>query len=186
VNLLYKKITLSGAALAFAAAALLILFNGNPGDFFVDDTLYSKEIAAAAARHNVPAQLVRAVVFQESRFNPNARGRKGEYGLMQVLPSGAVADWARYHKVPPPAPDKLLEPEQNLEIGCWYLGKALHRWQEYSDNIELALAQYNAGGSRANRWKPEKKDGKLLPRVTLASTKKYISQITKRYRNYLK
>ena len=186
MNLLYKKITLTGAVLAFTAASFFILANGRPGDFFVDDTLYNKEIASAAAKHNIPAQLVRAVVFQESRFNPTARGRKGEYGLMQILPSGAVADWSKFHKLPPPPPDRLLDPELNLEIGCWYLSRALHRCQEYSDNIELALAQYNAGGTRANRWKPETKEGKVLPRITLPGTKKYVSQITKRYRNYLK
>lgn len=182
----YKKIPLCGAALFFAAALIFILSNENPGDFFVDDTRYSKEIAAAAAKHGIPPELVRAVVYQESRFNPSARGRKGEYGLMQVLPKGAVADWAKYHKRPIPKPAELCDPELNLEIGCWYLGLALRRWQGYSDNIELALAQYNAGAARAKRWKPEKKTGKVLPRVTLPGTKKYITIITKRYRSYLK
>ena len=186
MKLLYKKITLSGAALFFAAAAVYILSHGRPGDFFVDDTRFSTEIAAAAARHGIPAQLVRAVVFQESRFDPSARGRKGEYGLMQVLPKGAVADWAKHHKCKAPGPRELLDPEQNLEIGCWYLAKALRRWQDYSDCIELALAQYNAGAARANKWKPDAKDGKVLPRVTLPGTRQYIVSITKRYRNYLK
>ena len=183
---LYKKIALSGAALLCAAVLVVILSDGRATDLLVDDTRYSKEIAAAAARHGIPAELVRAVIFQESRFNPRARGKKGEYGLMQVLPSGAVADWARHHKKSVPGAAQLMDPELNLEIGCWYLGKALRRWQDYSDNIELALAQYNAGAARANKWKPETKTGKVLPQVTLPGTRKYITGIIRRYRSYLK
>ena len=183
---LYQKISLAGAVLFLAAVSVAIIINGRPGDLFVDDTRYSKEIAEAAARHGIPAQLVRAVVFQESRFDPTARGKKGEYGLMQLLPSGAVADWAKYRKQHVPSAEELLKPELNLEIGCWYLGKALRRWQDYSDSVELALAQYNAGAARVNKWKPESKTGKLLPRVTLPGTRHYISRIMKRYRSYLK
>ena len=186
MNLSRRKICYLLAAAVFAAAAIWGVISGAAGDFFVDDTRFSKEIAQAASRHGVPHQLVRAVVFQESRFNPKARGKKGEYGLMQVLPSGAVADWARVHKVAPPGPDELFEPQKNLEIGCWYLGRALRKWQGYKCSVELALAQYNAGATRAKRWKPDSKTGEVLSRVTLPGTKRYIAQITKRYRSYSK
>ena len=55
-------------------------------DFAVDDTRYADEIRVAANRNGLDPQFVRAVVFQESRFDPFARGSKGEVGLMQVLP----------------------------------------------------------------------------------------------------
>lgn len=178
------KISVWSAAVIFAAAGLFALMNGSPRDFFVDDTLYSREIKQAASRHGVPPELVRALIFTESRFDATARGRKGEIGLMQLLPSGAVADWARIHKIAEPGEDELFDPVLNLEIGCWYIGRALRRWHDYEDSVALALAQYNAGESRANRWKPETKEGKLLPRVTLAGTRRYIEEITRRYRNY--
>ena len=64
-------------------------------DWMVDDTKFAREIRLAAKRYGLEPALVRAVVFQESRFDPFIRGGKGEVGLMQVLPEGAVADWAR-------------------------------------------------------------------------------------------
>ena len=174
------------AAAAVAVAGIVVLIQKDPLGVLVDDTRFSEEIAVAAKRHGVPSQLVRALVFQESRFAPDARGGKGEIGLMQILPRGAVADWARYHKVPLPTERELFEPAKNLEIGCWYLGVALRRWKEYKCSVELALAQYNAGGSRAKKWKPDTTDGEMLSRVTLPGTKRYIINIMKRYRSYLK
>ena len=174
------------AAAAVAVAGIVILVQKDPLGVLVDDTRFSDEIAAAAQKHGVPPQLVRALIFQESRFDPKARGGKGEIGLMQILPKGAVADWAKYHKVPLPRENELFEPVKNLEIGCWYLGSALRRWKEYKCSVELALAHYNAGASRAKKWKPDTPDGEVLPRVTLPGTKQYIINITKRYRNYLK
>ena len=184
MNLSQRKVSLIFSATAFAVAALVVLCNGEPRDFFVDDTRFQHDIRSAAARHKVPEQLVRALIFQESRFNERARGRKGEIGLMQILPSGAAADWARINKVNEPGEDELFDPRMNLEIGCWFLGRALRRWSSYKDAIPLALAHYNAGESRANRWKPDSKDGDIMPRITLSSTRRYVTQIMKRYRKY--
>ena len=181
-----RKIAGVSAALLFAAAFIIAFFVKSPRDFLVDDTLYSREIREAALRHNIPPELVRAVIFQESGFDARARGGKGEIGLMQIMPSGAVAEWARVCKKTVPDEDQLFQVELNLEIGCWYLGRALRRWNQYDDSIELALIQYNAGEGRAKRWKPDSFKDKVLPRIKLRSTRRYVEQITSRYRNYIK
>ncbi len=177
------------AVLAFivGAAAVVWYFDAPPAvsDWFVDDTKYRTEIAAASRRHGLDPDLVRALIFRESRFDPRARGSRGEVGLMQVLPGGAVADWARVNKRPRPSVRELCGVETNLEIGCWYLARALRRWNGYKNGIALALAQYNAGESRAKAWAPEKRDGEVVPRIRIASTKKYVETILKRYRKYL-
>ena len=52
-----------------------------------------RPILAAAQRYGVEPALVKAVVWRESRFDPLAKGRKGEEGLMQIMEDTAK-DWA--------------------------------------------------------------------------------------------
>ena len=152
----------------------------------VDDTRYAAEIRTAAARHRIPPELVRAVIFRESGFNPNATGKAGEIGLMQILPRGAVADWCRINKLAEPSLRQLRRPEVNLEIGCFYLARALRRWEGYRCQTELALCQYNAGERRAVKWCPEDPaDPEILSRIGIESTRNYVAFIMKRYERYL-
>ena len=153
-------------------------------DMFIGRGDYDAEIAAAAKKHGLDPDLVRALIYQESRFRANKRGKKGEIGLMQVLPAGAAAEWARVNKRRPPSSLALYNVELNLDIGCWYLARAKRRWRTYAHGTELALAEYNAGTSRAREWAPKAPDGEVIPRVKIASTRKYVSDIMKRYRKY--
>lgn len=182
--------TVTIAAAAAAALALVIALAAALcrweafRDIFYGCGDYDAEIAAAASKHGLDPDLVRALIYQESRFRANKRGKKGEIGLMQVLPSGAAAEWARVNKRSRPSALALYNVELNLEIGCWYLARAKKRWKNYRCGAELALAEYNAGTSRAREWAPERPDGEVLPRVKIASTKKYVTEIMKRYRKY--
>lgn len=171
------------AVLIAVTAAIWCIDALSPGnEWFVDDTRYRREIAEAAGRHGVDPDLVRALIFHESRFDPHARGSAGEIGLMQVLPSGAAAEWSRVLKRPRPDEKELFDVRKNLDVGCWYLARSLRRWRNHKYALELALAQYNAGEARARRWSVG--DGSVLDRITVASTKKYVEKITRRYRMY--
>ena len=55
-------------------------------------------IRAAALRYGLEPALVKAVVWQESRFIPRARGRAGEIGLMQLMENTAQ-EWADAEKL---------------------------------------------------------------------------------------
>ncbi|MBS1371922.1 MAG: lytic transglycosylase domain-containing protein [Lentisphaeria bacterium] len=168
--------------LAFILAAFW--FREELRDFVVDDTRFAKEIGAAARRNGLDPQLVRAVVFQESRFDPFVRGRAGEVGLMQVLPSGAAAEWSRLNGRKAPDANALYDPAVNLEIGCWYLAYGMRKYAAYRNATELALARYNAGESRSEKWKPSRRDGGVIERITIPGTKSYVTRIMKRYRKY--
>ena len=113
------------------------------------------------------------------------RGKKGEIGLMQVLPSGAAAEWARVNKRPAPSVRELYAVRTNLEVGCFYLAEGMRRWRGYKGQTALALCQYNAGESRALKWRPEDPgDAEILPRITIRSTQEYVRSVLKRYRRY--
>ena len=177
-----RKILLLAVWLIMLLAAAYYLYECS--DFAVDDTKFASEIREAASKYGIDSRLVRALIYEESRFRPGAVGRAGEVGLMQIMPKRAAADWAKANNVPCPAPGVLFSPRINLEIGCWYLSDGLRRFSDYNAATELALARYNAGLSRANKWKPADKNGPVTDNITIASTRKYVKNIMARYQRY--
>ena len=177
-----RQLLLLSAYMVMLASAGYYLYEYR--NFAVDDTKFAEEIREAAARHNIDSRLVRALIYEESRFRPGAIGRAGEVGLMQVMPNKSAVDWARSHRVPCPERGVLFSPRINLEIGCWYLSEGLKKFRDYDHGIELALARYNAGITRANAWKPQDKKGTVIEKITIASTQKYVKNIMKRYQRY--
>lgn len=168
--------------LLLGAITLLIHCGESPKELFIDTSKFDPLITSAAAKYSLPPALVKALIRQESKFDPDAIGKKGEIGLMQLLPAGAAAEWARIKKCSIPSRKKLFSPELNLEIGCWYLARAMHRWRAYRCQTEMALAQYNAGEKNVLRWKPEHFDGDFVSRITWRGTKKYVSVIMYHFR----
>ena len=86
--------------------------------------------------------LLAAVIFQESRFNTEARSPRGAEGLMQMMPATA-----RKYGVTDP-----LDPEQSIAAGARMLGNLIRRYYLVGDNMteryKYALAAYNAGVGR--------------------------------------
>lgn len=154
-------------------------------ELFFDDTLYADEIQAAADRYGLRPELIRAVIKRESRFNRNQKGKAGEIGLMQLLPSGAAAEWARVNKLPQPSTKELFDPETNINIGSWYLARAVKKWKKYRHCTELALAEYNAGPTNSARWKPANPNDPVINRIDFPGTRKYVNVIMASYREYL-
>jgi soluble lytic murein transglycosylase-like protein len=116
-------------------------------------------IEKAASRHNVDANLVRALVKVESNFNPNAVSRKGAMGLMQLMPQTA-----RQLNVNNP-----FNPEENIDAGVRHLKRLL---ENYGGNVPLSLAAYNAGEGAVAR-------SAGIPRY--AETRNYVRRITHLY-----
>jgi soluble lytic murein transglycosylase-like protein len=117
-------------------------------------TAYDDLIAQHAARHNISPDLVRAVIQAESGFNRWAVSPKGAMGLMQLMPATA-----RDLGVIDP-----FHPAENIRAGVAYLAQLLTRFKQ---NVELALAAYNAGADRVLRY-----DGVPPYRETRAYVKK--------------
>jgi peptidoglycan lytic transglycosylase len=149
---------------------------------------YDHLIRSVAIEHHLDPMLVKAVVWRESRFDPRKHGSAGERGLMQVSEK-AANEWARENRIDNFRVEQLFDPKTNLEAGAWYLRRALERWKAQSDPIPFALAEYNAGASRAQRWSGgDTVDAipvqKFLQNIDFPATRKYVQSIIARYEFY--
>ena len=116
---------------------------------------FAEIIDAVSVRHGVNPALVYALIEVESAYRPAARSAKGAMGLMQLMPATAK----RYAVTDP------FDPTANIEAGTRHLRSLLDR---YDDDIDLALAAYNAGEG------PVRKFGGVPP---YPETRRYVAKI---------
>lgn len=103
-------------------------------------TKYNGLINVAARENRLDPNLIRAMIAQESAGNKDAVSSAGAKGLMQLMDSTAsdigVTD--------------VFNPKENITAGSYYLRKMMDR---YSQDVELALASYNAGPGAVDQYK---------------------------------
>lgn len=99
-------------------------------------------IAAAAAKHNVPAAFVQSIVTVESNFDCAAISPKGAIGLMQLMPETAKEFGA----------DPAV-PAQNIDAGTRYLRRLMNRYQNSRGSMKRVIAAYNAGPGMVDRYR---------------------------------
>jgi soluble lytic murein transglycosylase len=157
--------------------------------FFWRYDRYDELISQAAERYGVAPELIKAVIWRESQFQPRKVGAQGERGLMQIT-ENAATDWARAEKIQVFVPTDLFDPKVNIEAGTWYLSRALKRWSSKDDPVPFALAEYNAGLTRVQRWVQDSGMGEtagagdLRAVMDFPTTKNYIAAISARYDYY--
>jgi soluble lytic murein transglycosylase-like protein len=120
-------------------------------------TPFENLIETHANAQGLDANLVRAVIRAESAFNPRAVSVKGAMGLMQLMPATARA----YNVL------DAFDPSENIRAGVAYLKSLLAK---YGENLELALAAYNAGPGAVARY------GAVPP---YRETRNYVKKITR-------
>jgi soluble lytic murein transglycosylase-like protein len=117
-------------------------------------------VSQASTEHGVDANLIRAVIEQESGGRPCAVSPKGAQGMMQLMPA-AQADLGLANPI---------DPTENVRAGSRYLRQMLDK---YRNNVPLALAAYNAGPGRV-----DEKGG--IPNIP--ETEDYVSDIMEQLR----
>ena len=104
-------------------------------------------IRQQAAEKNVPADLIAALIYTESRFSDQT-SEAGARGLMQITPETAH-EIERLSGGSTFVLDDLSNPDLNIAYGTFYLR---HLLDIYGDNEVAALAAYNAGPTRVDEW----------------------------------
>ena len=104
-------------------------------------------IRQQAAQKDVPADLIAAVIYTESRFRDQT-SHAGARGLMQITPSTAkviegLSGGQTFSF------DDLSNPDINIRYGTFYLHYLI---QKFGDNEIAALAAYNAGETNVANW----------------------------------
>jgi soluble lytic murein transglycosylase len=127
---------------------------------------YAQYVRVHAREHGLDPALLAAVIYQESKFNPDARSSSGAIGLMQLTPSTAHGIAIRTHGSAFHTSD-LFNPEINIRYGAWYLHDLFVKY----GSEHLVLAAYNAGQGNVDRWRARGEP------IQFAETRAYVARV---------
>lgn len=183
----YKTIVLIALLLGLTGAIGLYFFN----QYWVHR--YDDIIERQAKVYRLDSKLVWSVIYEETYFRAWKRGAAQEIGLMQIRPVVAQ-EWAKEtgmrefaRQVSEDLDSVLLDPERNIQIGCWYLEKIGEQYRGFPAEKAMMLAAYNAGASRVEEWTKNADASKLseqefIERINIPSTRSYVGSILERYK----
>jgi soluble lytic murein transglycosylase len=143
-------------------------------------------IRAAARRYDVEPALIKAVVWRESHFQPRARGRAAEVGLMQ-LQEEAAREWADAEHLQGFEHEHCFDPGTNTLAGTWYLRKLLRRYAQTDNPLPYALADYNAGRGNVLKWNQgaaATNSAAFIEQIGFPGTRDYVRSVMRRYAHY--
>jgi soluble lytic murein transglycosylase len=143
---------------------------------------YRGQAHQAARENDIDEAWVYGLMRQESRFVNVARSSVGAAGLMQIMP--ATARWIaqrlgirRFHV------DEMRDPARNIEFGAYYLR---HVQSTLDGSPVLATAAYNAGPSRAQRWRDTRpmEAAVYIESIPFAETRDYVKKVMSNAMHY--
>lgn len=120
-----------------------------------DQQIIKQSVQKAAAKYDLPPELITAVIRAESNFEVGAVSSAGAQGLMQLMPATAKELGVK----------NPFDIEQNVDGGTKYLRKMLDR---FGGNVRKALAAYNAGPGTVVKYKG---------RVPYPETRQYVKRV---------
>ncbi len=167
---------------------------------------YDKLIVEISAQYDLDPELVKAIIYEESFFNPRAHSSQNAVGLMQVTPI-AAQEWVESKRsrslgeaaasLSPDVPrgreisfeEALSNPVVSLHVGCWYLQTLLARYGDEPHPLAVSLAAYNAGPSNVERWASSSdrlnmSREEFIARIQFPVTRDYVESILERYDYY--
>ncbi|MBL4866286.1 MAG: transglycosylase SLT domain-containing protein [Pseudomonadales bacterium] len=151
-----------------------------------------------AAQHNVPPDVLFAIIHTESHFNPLARSPVPAYGLMQIVPSTAGRDASRvlFDKSKRFSASYLYNPKNNIELGAAYLNLIYYQYLggigKPKSRLYCAIAAYNTGAANvAKAFIRKPQMNKAIPQINKMSDDEVLERLleglsAKETREYLK
>ncbi|MBS3740359.1 transglycosylase SLT domain-containing protein [Candidatus Bipolaricaulota bacterium] len=143
---------------------------------------YSEEVRKAAGKFGLPAELIYAIIRQESAFDREAYSTAKAGGLMQVIPSTARSI-AEDLNIEDFRIEDLFNPEINIPMGSYYIAKQISRWSD----PRLGLAAYHGGPGNLRKWENEFGFADIdlfVEKIPLGSTRNYVKAVYRNYRMY--
>jgi soluble lytic murein transglycosylase len=145
-----RTLVIGGTLLVAALGTFLLLNSGRFQRTLEEFTLplrHEDIIRQQAADKGVPADLIAAVIYSESRFRDQT-SHAGARGLMQITPATAKLieslSGGQTFKF-----EDLSDPDINIRYGTYYLRYLI---EKFGDNVVAALAAYNAGETNVIAW----------------------------------
>ena len=125
--------------------------------------------------------LVHGVIRQESAFDVDAKSPAGARGLMQLMPATA-REVARSLKISHRTSWLTSKASHNIRLGSTYMKQMLER---YDGSYPLAIAAYNAGPGRVDRWLKEigdPREGEIkmidwIETIPVYETRNYVQRV---------
>ena len=137
---------------------------------------YRELVRREAAEWGIDPFMMAAIIRQESAFKADIVSHAGAIGLMQVMPPTG-AELARTHGPDGFSRESLTRPEVNLHLGAAFFVDMSRR---YDNQLPLVLSAYNAGPTRATRWRkyPEAADPlRFTERIPFTETRGYVKSV---------
>lgn len=136
--------------------------SGQQSNAVTDRSKFDYHIKQAASKYGINPALVKAVVRQESDFDPEAVSVVGACGLMQLMPETAELMNVK----------NIFDPKDNIYGGSRYLSQML---EMFGGNVSYALAAFNSGPNNV------KKHNGIPP---FEQTQDFVVKVLKYYRQY--
>jgi soluble lytic murein transglycosylase len=136
---------------------------------------YAAIVSREAAQSGIEESLVYAIMREESEFDPDVTSWADAYGLMQlIVPTARSA--AKGTNLPSNA-TALKRPSVNIALGCRVLGGLM---KQFDSEALMAIAGYNAGPGRPQRWKKERPSLPLdvwVEAIPFTETRGYVKRV---------
>jgi soluble lytic murein transglycosylase len=142
---------------------------------FLYPAAYGPMICASSLTHSIDPLWLHAIIWQESKYDPNSESAASARGLMQFIPETERAVGERLG-LQGLTPDQLYDPQISIRLGAQY-------WYELMSEFkfpELALAAYNGGPDNVRRWRAKMPNADVeffVSDIGFTETKHYVQAV---------